>query len=247
MKDTEASLMSSGCPVALAWSGGKDSSLALAALRADPAVEVVALLTTVTRDFDRISMHGVRRSILAAQVDAIGLPMVEAPIPACASNLLYEEALRAALDQLRHMYPGLHHLAFGDLFLQDVRAYRETVLRPLGWEPLFPLWGADTAALARRFIEEGYGAIITCVDAQQLDPAFAGREFDWNFLAELPPTVDPCGERGEFHSCVYAGPIFRRNLAVTIGERVTRDGRFEYCDLMLADSSGMVPAATKMP
>jgi len=247
MKDTEASVMSSGRPVALAWSGGKDSSLALAALRADPGVEVVALLTTVTRDFDRISMHGVRRSILAAQADAIGLPLVEAPIPACASNLLYEAALSAALDLLRHMYPGLQHLAFGDLFLQDVRAYRENVLRPLGWEPLFPLWGADTAALARGFLEEGYRAIITCVDSQQLDRAFAGREFDWNFLAELPPTVDPCGERGEFHSCVYAGPIFRRNLAVTIGARVTRDGRFEYCDLMLADSSGMVPAATTMP
>jgi uncharacterized protein (TIGR00290 family) len=220
-------------PVALAWSGGKDSSLALAALRSDPSVEVVALLTTVTRDYDRISIHGVRRSILAAQVDALGLPLVEAGIPAAASNQIYEAAMSAALSRLQQQHPGVHHLVFGDLFLEDVRAYRERVLPPLGWTPLFPLWGRDTRALAHHFIEDGYRAILTCVDTEQLGPEFAGREFDASLLADLPATVDPCGERGEFHTCVYAGPIFSQPLAVQLGHRIRRDGRFEYCDVSL--------------
>ncbi|HEX6433368.1 MAG TPA: hypothetical protein VFZ87_03970, partial [Gemmatimonadales bacterium] len=143
-------------PVVLAWSGGKDSSLALAALRADPAVEIVALLTTVTGDYDRISMHGVRRVILEAQVAELGLTLVEATIPPAASNLLYEEAFSSALGTLRHLRPGLRHIAFGDVFLADVRTYRERLLAPLGWEPLFPLWGKDTARLARQFVDEGY-------------------------------------------------------------------------------------------
>jgi uncharacterized protein (TIGR00290 family) len=222
-------------PVALAWSGGKDSSLALAALRADPAVEVVALVTTVTRDFDRISMHGVRRSVLHAQVEALGLPLIEATIPGAASNASYEESLKAALEDLRRQNPELRHLAFGDLFLADVRAYRETVLPPLGWTPLFPLWGRDTAVLAREFVDAGYRAILTCVDTSQLGAEFAGRDFDAALLADLPPSVDPCGERGEFHTCVYAGPIFRRPLAVQAGARVRRDDRFEYCDVTLQE------------
>lgn len=220
-------------PVALAWSGGKDSSLALAALRADPTVEVVALLTTITRDFDRISMHGVRRSVLEAQVAALGLPLVEATIPAAASNLVYEEAFAAALAILRQQEPDVRHLAFGDLFLTEVRAYRERMLPPLGWAPVFPLWGRDTATLARGFVGAGYRAIVTCVDTTQLGAEFAGREFDAALLAELPPTVDPCGERGEFHTCVYAGPIFRQPLAIEAGARVRRDDRFEYCDVTL--------------
>jgi uncharacterized protein (TIGR00290 family) len=220
-------------PVALAWSGGKDSSLALASLRADPEVEVVALLTTVTRDFDRISMHGVRRTVLDAQVTAIGLPLVEATIPAAASNAIYEEAFAAALTEVRRRWPAVRHLAFGDLFLTDVRAYREALLGPLGWQPVFPLWGRDTAALARHFVGAGYRAILTCVDTTQLGPEFAGREFDTALLADLPAGVDPCGERGEFHSCVYAGPIFRRPLALRTCGRVRRDGRFEYCDVAL--------------
>jgi uncharacterized protein (TIGR00290 family) len=219
--------------VALAWSGGKDSSLALAALRADPAIEVVALLTTVTQDYDRISMHGVRRSILAAQVEVLGLPLVEAAIPAAASNQIYEAAMSGALSRLQQQDPGLAHLAFGDLFLEDVRAYRERVLPPLGWTPLFPLWGRDTRSLARQFIGDGYRAILTCVDTEQLGPEFAGREFDAALLADLPATVDPCGERGEFHTCVYAGPIFSRPLALQLGDRIRRDGRFEYCDVTL--------------
>lgn len=220
-------------PIALAWSGGKDSSLALAALRADPTLEVVALVTTITRDFDRISMHGVRREVLEAQVAAIGLPLVEATIPAAASNMVYEEALAAALAVLRQLHPGIQHLAFGDLFLEDVRAYRERVLPPLGWTPLFPLWGRDTMALARDFVAAGYRATLTCVDTTQLGAEFAGRDFDAALLADLPATVDPCGERGEFHTCVYAGPIFSQPLALRVGPRVRRDGRFEYCDLTL--------------
>jgi uncharacterized protein (TIGR00290 family) len=224
-------------PIALAWSGGKDSSLALAALRADPTVEVVALVTTLTRDYDRISMHGVRRAVLDAQVAALGLPLVEAMIPAAASNLIYEDALAAALAVLRQQHPDVRHLAFGDLFLEDVRAYRERLLPPLGWTPVFPLWGRDTAALARDFVGAGYRAILTCVDTTQLGAEFAGRDFDAALLAELPATVDPCGERGEFHTCVYAGPIFRQPLAIGVGTRVRRDGRFEYCDLTLLSTA----------
>jgi uncharacterized protein (TIGR00290 family) len=220
-------------PVVLAWSGGKDSSLALAALRADPAVEVVALLTTITRDYDRISIHGVRRAVLDAQVAALGLPLVEVAIPAAATNDAYEEAFAAALAAFRRERPAVRHLAFGDLFLADVRAYRERVLPPLGWTPVFPLWGRDTAALAQEFVRAGYRAILTCVDTTQLGAEFAGREFDASLLAELPASVDPCGERGEFHTCVYAGPIFRYPLPVRVGERVRRDGRFEYCDVDL--------------
>lgn len=221
------------CQVALAWSGGKDSSLALAALRADPAREVVALVTTVTRDFDRISMHGVRRTVLEAQVQAIGLPLIESVIPAVASNAVYEGALEAALVDLRQRWPEVRHLAFGDLFLADVRAYRERLLNRLGWTPVFPLWERDTATLAREFINAGYRAILTCVDTTQLGAEFSGRNFDSALLAELPAAVDPCGERGEFHTCVYAGPIFRQPLVVQTGERLRRDGRFEYCDLTL--------------
>lgn len=235
-----------GLPVALAWSGGKDSSLALAALRSDPTLEVVALLTTITRDFDRISMHGVRRSVLEAQVAALGLPLVEAAIPAAASNVIYEEAMATALAELRRRYPDLRHLAFGDLFLEDVRAYRERVLPPLGWAPLFPLWGRETGALARDFVASGFRAILTCVDTEQLGAEFAGREFDARLLAELPATVDPCGERGEFHTCVYAGPIFRHPLALRAGRRVRRDGRFEYCDVTLMEPVEALDSAERV-
>lgn len=220
-------------PVVLAWSGGKDSSLALAALRADPSVEVVAVLTTITREYDRISIHGVRRAVLEAQVAALGLPLVEVTIPPAATNAAYEEAFADALATLRHQRPDVQHMAFGDLFLADVRAYRERVLPPLGWTPVFPLWGMDTPALAQKFVRAGYRAILTCVDTTQLAAEFAGREFDASLLTALPATVDPCGERGEFHTCVYAGPIFRYPIAVQTGERVRRDGRFEYCDVTL--------------
>jgi uncharacterized protein (TIGR00290 family) len=196
---------------------------------------VVSLLTTVTGDYDRISIHGVRRTILDAQVSALGLPLIVATIPASASNDVYESSFAMALEVVRRQHPEVRHIAFGDLFLADVRAYRERLLEQLGWTPIFPLWGKDTALLAREFVSHGYRAILTCVDTTQLSAEFSGREFDTRLLNELPPTVDPCGERGEFHTCVYDGPIFRRSLSLQRGERVRRDGRFEYCDLTVVD------------
>jgi uncharacterized protein (TIGR00290 family) len=193
----------------------------------------------LTQNVDRISIHGVRRSVLEAQVAALGLPLFEAIIPMAASNALYEEAFASALTNLRLAYPGLQHIAFGDLFLADVRTYREQLLGHLSWTPMFPLWGRDTTALAKEFVSAGYRAILTCVDTTQLGADFAGREFDAALLADLPSSVDPCGERGEFHTCVYAGPIFREPLVVQTGPRVFRDRRFEYCDIRLAP---LVPA-----
>jgi uncharacterized protein (TIGR00290 family) len=225
--------MSLPTDVVLAWSGGKDSALALQALRADPARRVVALVTTITSDYDRISIHGVRRTVLEAQVAATGLPLIEASIPAAASNEVYETALAEALSRARGRWAGLRHIAFGDLFLADVRAYREALLARLGWSGVFPLWGLDTSALARRFVAEGYRAILTCVDTTQLDAEFAGRQLDGSLLDQLPAAVDPCGERGEFPTCVYAGPVLGRRLPQVPGERVRRDGRFEYCDVLL--------------
>jgi uncharacterized protein (TIGR00290 family) len=232
--------------VVVAWSGGKDSSLALAALRADPAVEVVALLTTMTREYDRISIHGIRRAVLEAQVAALGLPLIEVSIAADATNVAYEAAFAAALAAFRHERPDVRHIAFGDLFLADVRAYRERVLAALGWTPVFPLWGMDTRSLAQEVVRCGYRAILTCVDTTQLGAEFAGREFDASLLADLPASVDPCGERGEFHTCVYAGPIFRYPLSVQAGERIRRDGRFEYCDVTLG-VAGVSAACSGLP
>jgi uncharacterized protein (TIGR00290 family) len=220
--------------VVLAWSGGKDSTMALAALRSDPRYQVVALLTTVTRDYDRISIHGVRRAVLEAQTTALDLPLIEATIPANASNTEYEAAFALALRRVQACRPGLRHIAFGDLFLADVRAYREVLLASLDWTGVFPLWGEDTAVLAQRFVGTGYRAILTCVDTTQLSADFAGRQFDAALLTDLPATVDPCGERGEFHTCVYAGPPFAQPLPLVTGERLRRDDRFEYCDVLLA-------------
>jgi uncharacterized protein (TIGR00290 family) len=227
--------------VVLAWSGGKDSALALAALGADRRYRVVALLTTLTREYDRVSIHGVRRAVLEAQTAALALPLIEVSIPAGADNADYEAAFGQALRRARTRRPGLRHIAFGDLFLADVRAYREALLAPLGWTGVFPLWGEDTAALARRFIRDGYRAVLTCVDTTLLGPEFAGREFDDALLTDLPASVDPCGERGEFHSCVYAGPLFRCALPLVPGERVRREGRFEYCDVVLAPTDDGSP------
>jgi uncharacterized protein (TIGR00290 family) len=220
-------------PVALAWSGGKDSAMALAALRSDPGIDIVALVTTMTQDHDRISIHGVRRSVLEAQVAAVGVALVEVPIPAAASNGIYEQAIASALAGLRLQHPALRHLAFGDLFLADVRDYRERLLAGLDWEPLFPHWGSNTPQLARDFVKRGFRAILTCVDTTQLGAEYAGREFDSALLAALPAGVDPCGENGEFHTCVYAGPIFAQPLPLRTGEHILRDGRFQYCDVLL--------------
>lgn len=219
-------------PVLVAWSGGKDSALALRAVLADPSLKVEALLTTVTREYDRISVHGVRRSLLHAQVHALGLPLLEMEIPASCDNATYEAALAAALRTARARNHSLHRCVFGDLFLEDVRRYREERLAPLGMQPIFPLWGRDTRELARVFIDDGFRAVVVCVDTTLLDASFSGREYDASFLAELPAGVNPCGENGEFHTFVYDGPLFRERVELSIGETVIRDGRFAYTDLV---------------
>jgi uncharacterized protein (TIGR00290 family) len=221
-------------PIVLSWSGGKDSSLALQALRADPRFEVVALLTSVTRGYDRISIHGVRRALLEAQARAAGLPLHEVVLEPQSSNDAYEAAFAGAVAELRATYPGLRRIAFGDLFLEDVRAYRERLLAPLGIEAYFPLWGENTNALARRFIDDGFRARLVCVDTTQLDGTYVGREFDRVLLGDAPADVDPCGERGEFHTFVSDGPVFGAPVAYTLGERVLRDDRFAYQDLLPA-------------
>ncbi len=221
-------------PVILSWSGGKDSSLTLASLRADPRYEVVALLTSVTRGYDRVSIHGVRRELLDAQVAALGLPLVEIEIEPQSSNSAYEAAFGDALNRLNMSFPTAKTMAFGDLFLGDVRAYREQALSSTGFSALFPIWGRDTGELAEAFIDAGFVAHLVCVDTQQLAAEFAGRQFDRSLLAELPSAIDPCGERGEFHTFVSGGPIFDRPIGVARGETVLRDGRFAFCDLLPA-------------
>ena len=219
-------------PVVVSWSGGKDSTLMLERLLADPAVVVRALVTTVSTVYDRVSVHGVRRSILRAQADALGLPLHEVPLGATVTNHEYEQAFASGLQSLAEAYPDTRSMAFGDLFLADVRAYREALMGRHGWTGVYPLWGEATVPLARYFVDRGYVATLSCVDTQQLDGAFAGRVYDHALLDALPSSVDPCGERGEFHTCVTAGPIFSRAIPVLTGERVLRDDRFQYCDLV---------------
>jgi uncharacterized protein (TIGR00290 family) len=225
--------------VLLAWSGGKDSALALERLRGDESVRVAALVTTITTGYDRIAIHGVRRSILRQQAERLELPLIEAEIAPAADNVAYEAAFADALAHARAMSDeAVDTIAFGDLFLADVRAYREAMLAPLGWRGLFPLWGENTTRLARRFVDSGYRAILCCVDTQQLDGAFCGRDFDAALLGDLPDGVDPCGENGEFHTCVHAGPIFHGAIALERGERVLREDRFQYVDLVEARTPG---------
>ena len=219
-------------PVVLSWSGGKDSSLALAALRDDPRYDVVALLTSITTGYDRVSIHGIRRALVEAQAAGIGLPLLEVVLEPQCSNERYEEAFLDALARVRAEHPDVRRVAFGDLFLADVREYRERLLARAGYEALFPLWGRDTTALAAAFISAGFRANLVCVDTQQLPASFAGRTFDHRLLAELPAGADPCGERGEFHTFVSAGPIFDEPIPVRLGEVVLRDGRFAFCDIL---------------
>jgi uncharacterized protein (TIGR00290 family) len=216
-------------PIVMCWSGGKDSALALAELLRDSHYDVAALLTTVTRDYDRISMHGVRRDLLHVQADALGLALVEVEIGTGASNDEYEAAIGAALERFRS--EDTDTVAFGDLFLTDIRAYRERQLAALNMHAVFPVWGRDTRALYRQFVRDGFRAVTCCVDPRQLDESFCGRELDDEFLADLPMEVDPCGENGEFHTFVFDGPIFREPIAMRRGEVVCRDG-FWYCDLI---------------
>ena len=205
--------------------------MALDALSRDPALKVVGLLTSITREYDRISVHGVRRSMLEAQVERLGLPLFEITLDPNCTNEAYEAAFRATLEEIRSKLPDVTHIAFGDLFLEDVRAYRERLLAASGFDPLFPIWGVDTSDLARRFIADGFVARVVCVDTTQLDATFSGRLFDEHLLADLPAAVDPCGERGEFHTFVSDGPQFSRAIPYRVGETVLRDDRFMFCDL----------------
>jgi uncharacterized protein (TIGR00290 family) len=228
-------------PVVLSWSGGKDSALALQALRDDPKVRVAALLTSVTREYERISVHGVRRALLERQAEQLKLPLFTIELDPVTSNDAYEAAFLSGLERVRRELPTVKTVAFGDLFLADVRAYRERLLAPTKFEPLFPIWGRDTAELARKCVKDGFIARIVVVDTAQLDAVFAGHPFDDAFLDELPPTVDPCGERGEFHTFVSDGPGFEGPVEHEVGEIVLRDGRFAYCDLI--PTSPQPPAA----
>jgi uncharacterized protein (TIGR00290 family) len=214
--------------VALSWSSGKDSAWSLHLLRQDPEIEVVALITTVNEEFDRVAMHAVRRELVELQAASAGLPLWTIPLPWPCSNEQYEARMREVCG--RAVREGIQAIAFGDLFLADIRAYRERQLAGTGLEPLFPVWKLPTRQLAQDMLTAGLRAKITCIDPKQLPAEFAGREFDISFLQDLPSTVDPCGENGEFHSFVYAGPMLAQPILVTVGERVERDG-FVFSDL----------------
>lgn len=216
----------------LSWSGGKDAAWALHVLRRRGEVEVVGLVTTITEGYERVSMQGIRVDVLRAQADATGLPVIEARIPQHADNARYEASFAAALGQARDRWPGIDRIAFGDLFLADIRAYREALCVRLGWTPLFPLFGSDTAGLARDMIDGGLRAHLCCVDTTQLDAGFAGRAFDHALLRDLPAGVDACGENGEFHTCVSAGPMFSPAIPLARGDTVLRDERFAYTDFL---------------
>jgi uncharacterized protein (TIGR00290 family) len=213
--------------VLLSWSSGKDSAWTLHVLRQRGDCDIVGLLTTVNMEFDRVAMHGTRRSVLEAQARAAGVPLWQVLLPWPCSNETYEQRMRGVCE--RAVSEGIDAIAFGDLFLRDIRAYREAQLKPTGLEPLFPLWQLPTDTLARDMIVAGLRAKLTCVDTEQLSPSFAGREFDAALLQDLPTETDPCGERGEFHTCVYAGPMFSAPVLLEAGEVVNRGG-FAYAD-----------------
>jgi uncharacterized protein (TIGR00290 family) len=217
--------------VIVSWSGGKDSALALYELAG--GCEVVALLTTVTEGYDRISMHGVRRSLLERQARALGYPLEKVLVTQACTNDEYEARMRAALSRYRDA--GVTAVVCGDIFLEDVRRYREEKLFTVGLKGLFPLWGRDSRGLVRRFLALGFRTVLCCVDTHVLDPAFAGRVYDEGLLADLPAGVDPCGENGEFHTFVFDGPNFARRVDYVTGERCLRHERFGYCDLLPAD------------
>ena len=213
----------------LSWSSGKDSAWALHVLRRRAGYEVVGLVTTINEAAERVAMHAVRTELLAAQAEAAGLPLWSVPIPSPCSNAQYEHAMSGLIE--RANAAGVTAFAFGDVFLADIRAYRERQLAGTGLTPLFPLWLHPTEALARKMIGNGLRAVLTCVDPKQLDARFAGRMFDEHFLAELPAGVDPCGERGEFHTFACGGPMFRHDIAVRLGDIVERDG-FVFADVL---------------
>jgi len=217
--------------ILLSWSSGKDSAWSLHVLRHRGEYEVVGLLTTFNAEADRVAMHAVRRELVERQAAAAGLPLWPVPLPWPCSNEQYEALM--AETCARAVSEGIVGVAFGDLFLEDVRAYREKQMAKAGLEPIFPVWGLPTGELAREMIAAGVRAKLTCVDTGKLDRSFAGREFDDRLLAELPEGVDPCGERGEFHSFVYAGPMFDSAIEISVGEMVVRE-QFVFADLMAA-------------
>ena len=220
--------MSRSGALALSWSGGKDSALALWALRELHGVEPRALITTITSEYERVSMHGVRRTLIERQAEKLSLPLVVVTIPPGCANDLYEERWLGALASAE--LDGVEEVAFGDLFLEDVRRYREALLARAGKGGVFPLWGMNTQHLARRFVADDFRATLVCVDPRQLDPALVGCDYEDVFLDRLPARVDPCGERGEFHTFVYAGPLLSEPLACHVGDVVEREG-FVFCDL----------------
>jgi len=228
--------------ILLSWSSGKDSAWTLHVLRRDRVGEVAGLLTSINETVSRVSMHGVREEVLRAQADAAGLPIVRIPLPHPCSNEIYERRLRVAVDAA--VAAGFTHVAFGDLFLEDVRRYREDRLAGTGLQPLFPLWGRPTAALAREMIAGGLRARIVCLDPRVLPRELIGADFDERLLASLPPGVDPCAERGEFHTCATSGPMFSRPISVESGEVLERDG-FVFGDLRVT-ADGLITKRTKL-
>jgi uncharacterized protein (TIGR00290 family) len=221
-------------PIALAWSGGKDSAMALRAIRREGIYGVTTLLTTCTEGFRRVSVHGVRCSLLNRQVEAVGLPCRKVFIPQHCTNDSYEKLMGEALVNLKKV--GVTKVAFGDLFLEDIRAYRDRTLAALGMTALYPIWGVNTTELAREFIKAGFGATLVCVDSEKLSGQFAGRAFDKSLLADLPSGIDPCGENGEFHTFVHRGPLFREPILYRPG-RVVQRGQFHFVDLLPATTN----------
>lgn len=221
--------MTAPTPTVLSWSGGKDSALALHELLMDPTVDLRGLLTTVTDGYDRVSMHGVRTSLVSAQAAALEIPLWSVRIPPSATNEQYERAMVDVFGSIRR--DGVEAIAFGDLFLTDVRAYRERLVEGTGLRPVFPLWGKETVDLAQRFVSCGFRAVVVCVDPRQIDVSHCGAEYDDALLRALPGSADPCGERGEFHTFVYDGPMFSQPIETRRGVVVEREG-FVFCDLL---------------
>jgi len=217
-------------PLVVSWSGGKDSILALNEILNNNHYAVRSLITTVTKGYDRISIHGVRNELLEQQVQSIGLPLHKVSIPKDSTNEQYEKALKDILLYFKN--EGINEIVFGDIYLEDVKKYRDELLDKLDMKGIYPIWKKDSEELARKFIELGFKAVTTCIDSQQIDKKFVGREYNYDFLNDLPNSADPCGENGEFHTFVYDGPLFDKKIDFTKGEIVFRDDRFYYCDLL---------------
>jgi len=220
--------------VMFSWSGGKDSALALYELMKEPDYEIAALLTTINRKYDRTSMHGVRRILLEQQAQSLGIALEKVFVPEDCSNEEYERKMKEVLK--RYQAAGVRSVVFGDIFLEDLRKYRQENLLKIGMKAIFPIWKFNTLDLANKFIDLGFKAVITCIDSNVLDKRFTGRIFDEEFLSELPSRIDPCGENGEFHTFVYDGPVFRSGILYQAGETVLRRERFYYCDLVPLNS-----------